>query len=124
MYTLTCSTGPLPFTNAGETETGTVLYMLTCSTGPLQFTNGGETETVTVLPGETAQFQFSVLSYTDTITSCSLTRPVAATSQNQDNTVNCNSNRRSAWRITIAFSFSLAELINTITDGDDDNYDQ
>ena len=100
--------------------------MLTCSTGPLQFTKGGETETNTVLPGETAEFQFSVLSYTDTITSCSLTMPVAATSQNRDNTISCNSRRRSAWKITIAFSFFLAEIMNTITDGDDhddDDYD-
>ena len=69
-------------------------HMLTYSTGPLQFTNGGETETCTVLPGETAEFEFSVLSYTSTISSCTLTR--AVTTQNQDNTISCNSSRR--WR--------------------------
>ena len=87
--------------------------MLPYCTGPLQFTKGGETEPDTVLPGETAEFQFSVLSYIDTITSCNLTRPMAATSQNQDNTVNCNSNRRSA----------SAELIKTLMDNDDDDDD-
>ena len=91
-HTLTCSTGPLQFTNGGETETLTVFHMFTCSTGPLQFTNGGETETLTVLPGETAEFEFSVLSYTSTISSCTLTR--AVTTENQDNTISCNSSRR------------------------------
>ena len=74
------------------TQPLTVFHMLTCSTGPLQFTNGGETETYTALPGETAEFEFSVLSYTSTISSCTLTR--AVTTQNKDIKASCNSSRR------------------------------
>ena len=76
------------------TQPLTVFHMVTCSTGPLQFASGGETETLTLLPGETAEFEFSVLSYTSTISSCTLTRAVMT--QNQDNTISCHSSRR--WR--------------------------
>ena len=88
------------------TQPLTVFHVLTCSTGPLQFTNGGETETLTVLPGETAEFEFSVLSYTSAISSCTLTR--AVTTQNQDNTISCNSSRR--WR-TCCIVIVFAKLI-------------
>ena len=89
------------------TQPLTMFHMLTCSTGPLQFTSSGETETLTVLPGETAVFEFSVLSYISTISACTLTRSV--TTQNQDNTITCNSSRRwRTWCTVIVFAKLIA----------------